>query len=291
MDWVSAGQKKHDLLYVSNVKDGLVNVYDYQHRTLVGILTGFTSPRGECANAAGDVYITDAFAGTITEYEHGGKKPLQVLADDYYEPLSCAVDHTTGNLAVANSSTYSNEGGNLAIYPGGTGKPVFYGPPSGGAIQFGGCAYDDHGNLFTSAGASTTYQAFYYYYYLPKKSTQLRLISISAPGSSQVAGTVAFWDGQYWVVVSDNKLYRYSIGTKAHYIDAVVLSGAYSLYGQLSIYQKHWKSLGSKVVGAAGNQSQDVVAYWDYPAGGDPIATITKPLDEAWGITISLGEQ
>ncbi len=72
------GLKQRDLLYVSNA-DGTVSVYRYWQRTLVGVLTNFTQPMGECADAAGDVYITDYAASTISEYAHGGTKPIRVL--------------------------------------------------------------------------------------------------------------------------------------------------------------------------------------------------------------------
>jgi hypothetical protein len=52
------GVKQQDLLYVSN-GDGLVNVYRYWQHTLVGVLTAFKNPLGECTDAIGHVYIAD----------------------------------------------------------------------------------------------------------------------------------------------------------------------------------------------------------------------------------------
>ena len=123
--------KKQTLLYVSNT-NGVVNVYEYWTHKLVGVLTKFTQPAGSCADKGGDVYIVDYQAQTISEYAHGGKKPIDVINDSYY-PYACSVDRTTGDLAVANyrQPYYSltklgYETGNLAIYKSGKGKPTYY---------------------------------------------------------------------------------------------------------------------------------------------------------------------
>ena len=129
--WMDAKFKKQTLLYVSNT-NGVVNVYEYWTHKLVGVLTKFTQPAGSCADKGGDVYIVDYQAQTISEYAHGGKKPIDVINDSYY-PYACSVDRTTGDLAVANyrQPYYSltklgYETGNLAIYKSGKGKPTYY---------------------------------------------------------------------------------------------------------------------------------------------------------------------
>ena len=63
---MSPATKKGTLLYVSNSSssDAYVAVYTYPKLRLVGKLTGFTSPEGECADAAGDVWVADFFLGT-----------------------------------------------------------------------------------------------------------------------------------------------------------------------------------------------------------------------------------
>jgi hypothetical protein len=72
--------KHENLLYVSNGNSS-VTVFSYRHRVLVGTLTGFTYPAGECSDVAGDVFITDYSANTITEYAHGAAQPLRTLQD------------------------------------------------------------------------------------------------------------------------------------------------------------------------------------------------------------------
>ncbi len=99
--WMEAGAAKWDLLYVANAGQGVVNVYRYWQRNLVGILTDTADPRGACADAAGDVYVVDNHSGKVFEYSHGGKKAIQVLDDSPYQPAGCAVDPQSGNLAIA----------------------------------------------------------------------------------------------------------------------------------------------------------------------------------------------
>ena len=41
----------------------------------------------------------------VSEYAHGGKKPIEDLSDPPYLPFGCSVDPPTGNLAVANRQT------------------------------------------------------------------------------------------------------------------------------------------------------------------------------------------
>src|SRR5580704_1128033 len=101
VSWMTKGMNDIDLLYVSNA-NGFVNVYRFWQHTLVGVLTNFTQPTGECADAAGNVYIVDHSTSKIYEYAHGGTKAIKTLDDSASSPDGCSVDHNTGNLAVAN---------------------------------------------------------------------------------------------------------------------------------------------------------------------------------------------
>ena len=66
------------------------------------MLAGFRAPKGECVDADNDVFITDSKLSEIFEYQHGAKKPVNILTDNGYRPYGCSIDFTTGNLAVAN---------------------------------------------------------------------------------------------------------------------------------------------------------------------------------------------
>ncbi len=130
--WMLPEAKSDDLLYVSEEVGGNVRTYRYWHRKLVGVLTGFISPRGECVDRAGDVYIVDFEANDVVEYSHGSKSPIRVINVAPYWPLGCAVDTKTGNLAVANWWQGDGTGeGSLAIYRHAKGKPVIFQGPLG----------------------------------------------------------------------------------------------------------------------------------------------------------------
>jgi hypothetical protein len=195
--FMAKGVAKQDLLYVSN-GNGEVTVYRYWKHTLVGILTDFSQPMGECVDKSGDVFITDYAAKQIVEYAHGGSKPIKTLNDAPDSPYTCYVDPATGNLAVANDDGPSNEG-NVAIWSGASGSPTTYTDST--LSNFQGCAYDDKGNLLVTNGYPG-YPYATYFAWLPKNGTKLININVPGPESSwgwyDVKGLQ--WDGKYFVL-------------------------------------------------------------------------------------------
>ncbi len=290
--WMAAGLKNQDLLYGSN-GNGLVNVYLYQQHKLVGVLTDFTDPMGECVDGAGDVYITDYQAQTIDEYAHGSTKQLRAISDSY-KPYGCAVDPKTGDLAVANfgetyeaglRSAYVGEG-NLAIYVHAKGQPIYYGTRF---QHFSACAYDKYGDLLAASidGYSGNYSGEFDY--MPAKSKNFAEITLPGPESSWYWGEspAVGWDGKYWLVDSYG-LYRYSINIKAQYVDTVSLSGEGTL-GPVWLYRKTPHSAATQIVGTSDEFSgSGYVTYWKYPAGGSPIYQTSKDLYEPYGVAVSL---
>lgn len=293
--WMDAGVNDRDLLYVTN-GSGLVNVYRYWQHKLVGVLTNFSQPMGECVDNTGDVYITDYKADGIAEYAHGATKPLRVIKDSY-KPFGCAIDPKTGNLAVANYGEGYDSGprndsggnGNVAIYLHAKGKPSYYGANQ----HFTACGYDKYGDLL--AASVENYSSSYYYSgdfdYLPARSKDFTQITLPGPRSSWNWGQILAigWDGQYWVV-DDSAVYRYSINIRAQYFDTISLSNAGDL-GPVSIYRKTPKSPATQIVGTSGytGYSSTDVTYWKYPAGGTPLYQISsKDLVKPYGVAISL---
>ncbi len=296
--WMDARTKNETLLYVTD-SNGLVSVYRYWQHTLAGVLTSFKTPLGECVDAAGDVYIADYSEKALVEYAHGSAKPLRRILDTGFHPYGCAVDPTTGNLAVANyeDRTYSGYGddtGNVAIYLGAKGKPVYYASNYGRVSSLG---YDDRGNLLVADGEYRYYGYFdqTMFYYLPKKSS--KLLSVDLPNTQFYSGwplvSSINYDGKYWVVVvSGGRLYRYTINIKAQEVDELQLSGGTGSVGEIWLYRKTPKAPATQVVGGDGNQkSGPFVGYWKYPAGGNPYYEITTDLDGPSGVAISLKQR
>src|SRR5580692_9952337 len=72
--WMSpAAKARPSLLYITNQGNGTATVYTYSNGSglaLQGTLTGFQQPTQPCVDKAGDVFIPDYLASTITEYAH-----------------------------------------------------------------------------------------------------------------------------------------------------------------------------------------------------------------------------
>jgi hypothetical protein len=274
---------KADLLYISN-GSGNVAVYRYWKRTFVGLLTGFKAPKGECVDAAGDVFITDSSLAKIREYPHGGTKPIRVLDDRGYQPYSCSIDPTTGNLAVANHRSAQGDGG-VAIYRHAQGKPKFYGPikdvPNPIAV-----GYDDKGNILV---ASMYIDNYYYsiasFAFLPKGAHSFIFLQLSqVSGSATEDVTSVQWDGQYWAIADNGQIYRYAIADDggSTFEGTIDLSGPGYERGQFWIY----KTAGaSQIVGA--DPSSNAAYFWHYPAGGSATGSITAYVYQPYGVTVS----
>ena len=114
--WMAPDLAERDLLYLSDDGNGNVYVYSFPGAKLQGTLTGLSVPTGECADKAGDVWIVEEGTNDIVEYAHGGTVPIATLSDPGNAPEACAVDPTTGNLAVANPQTLSAGVGSVGVY-------------------------------------------------------------------------------------------------------------------------------------------------------------------------------
>src|SRR5579862_2898865 len=147
--WIRHTATQGPLVYASGSFED-VFIYDFSGNQ-VGQLGGFFDPGGLCSDASGDVYITDGEQGLIYAYPAGASLPDDVIDDRPEQPISCAVDPTTGNLAVTNDLSLSS--GNVAIYaPGSDSKPTTYAAPNMTSYAF--AAYDPSGNLYVDGGGT-----------------------------------------------------------------------------------------------------------------------------------------
>ncbi|HEY6486819.1 MAG TPA: hypothetical protein VIX83_10590 [Candidatus Cybelea sp.] len=290
--WMTPNLKGVALLYVTN-NDGLVNVYDYPKHALVGILTSFTTPMGECIDRSGNIYITDYQKKTIEEYAHGGSTAIHVIKEKY-QPYGCAIDPKTGNLAVANyGQTYGintpdYEGdGNLAVYPHARGTPTYYGTST---QHFTTCSYDRYGDLL--AAFQDGYSGYYEtsFGYLRVHTKKLATILLNGPQSNYEWGKVSAiaWDGNYWDV-DDLLVYRYTINIKPQLKDVITLSNAGDL-GPIALYRSTLKAKPTQIAGTTDVDLQSDNGYltiWRYPSGGTPIYQTSSYLDTPYGVAVS----
>jgi hypothetical protein len=278
-----ASLAKQDLLYVANT-NGEVTIYRYWLHTLVGVLTNFTQPMGECVDAKSNVYITDDAAKQVLEFAHGGTKPLKKFNDAPDSPYACSVDQKTGDLAVANND--GTQQGNIAIWTNGTGQPAHYNDSL--LFNFAALAYDANGNLVTTSGGS--YNVPPYFAWLPKGGTQLINITIPGPNPSwqwRFASGIQ-WDGKYFVI-DDNYLIRIAlIHGLAYYVGETDLyGGGYPIW----IYDNKPGQQGTQAVGGYYSNSYSRVDYYHYPSGGSAYYELTHGVDRPTGLTVSLRTQ
>lgn len=281
--WMTPNLAKKDLLYVAD-DNGEVTVYHYATQKLVGVLTDFAKPLGECSDAAGDVFIADYGRKRIYEYAHGGMKPIAVLNDAPYSPYTCAVDATSGNLAVANGRK-GRKGGNIAVYAHASGTPVLFTDKT--IPNFQGCAYDNDGNLLTTSGELAASNPALFAW-LPKNGKRLIDIQIPGPGSGwkwqEVVGIQ--WDGHFFAI-DDYNIYRAAlINGQAYFAGETDLQGGYNGRSPYWI-NANPKAEGMQVVAGWTASSYSGIYYFRYPQGGKAIADFEHGVDVPLGVTVS----
>jgi hypothetical protein len=266
-----------DLLYVTNSKT--ITVYSYPGGKLEGQLKFGNSPAGECVDKKGDVFVTNLDDRQIVEYAHGIKKPILVQDNPTSQPAGCAIDPTTGNLAVSSLGFGSSSPGTVAIYRHAHGIPVTY--QNSDIEEFFLCGYDDKGNLFVDG---LDFDGQFKFAELPKGGTTITSVTLNQgivfPGGVQ-------WDGKYVAVGDQNYpvIYQFTIkGSSGTEVGKISLgSDAWDVF-QFFI-------LGRRVI--APNECKPSqcypgdVLFFSYPAGGTATKTITNSVRYPGGAVVS----
>lgn len=273
--WMAPDAAGMNLLYVADLNASSVNVYSYPTGTLKGVLTGFSAPHYECVDKAGNVFVASSSAKKVLEYAHGGNTPIKTFKVTGY-PHGCAIDPTTGNLAILQDPPTSGPG-EMLIYQHAKGKPTQYTTPNVFRVYFLG--YDGQGNLFVDG---TDMHVAFEFAELPAGSQTAIAVTLNQnivlPGAIQ-------WDGKTLAVgdqvsiAGPSVIYEFTIagttGTKV---------GTTPLTNSCDVLQ-FW--IQNKRVIVANDCSHDVM-YFNYPKGGSPSKTITNSLKEPVGVTVSL---
>lgn len=270
--WMAQDAKKENLLYTSDPGTDDVFVYAYLPASLklVGVLTGFSDPGGECVDKAQDVFITNSGANSyvIFKYAHGGTSPIAILGFPGGIPSGCSIDPTTGNLAVA--------GGGVAIYKQAKGVPIKYSNTTMARTVY--CGYDNKGDLFVDGVTNNSKFAFAGLF---KSTSGFKSIplnqSITLPGGVQ-------WDGKYLAVGSNrapSTIYRFEVRQgSGKRVGSVPLNDSKRVYqffidGKSVINPDH-------LLGRKG-----VVQFYSYPTGGHATRTL-RNVSEPDGAAVSL---
>jgi hypothetical protein len=279
--WMLPEASNEDLLYVTNYSD--VTVYTYPGNKLVGTLHGFYSAVGECVDAKGNVFVTNSKPDAIYEYAHGGLKRIATLSTKDVGPVGCAIDPTTGNLAVTGSGSHER----INVFKKARGKPTLYKASQFFDMSF--CGYDNEGNLFVNGSNLSRKAALAE---LPKGSKTLLDVRLDSKIASD--GGVQ-WDGQYLTVggyrhpksyKAKPVIYRFLITGQSGTTQSTV-----SLGSPAHIVLQYYIQNDTVVVPNwfyVDSEQRFNVLFYGYPAGGAPTAALTKHVSNPRGVVVSL---
>ena len=176
------------LLYVASTEREVL-VYDYETHAPVQRLHVEDPANGFCVDRIGDVWILEYgdVKSPVVEYPHGGTVPLRKLRSNG-TPVGCAVDPTSGNLAVANLETKSGRSTLQIFRPSGE---------RGIAYKINACssmfsaAYDHNGNLYIEGSDPDDRSALCE---LPHGGNKLRPVTANVEFRSRLG---VMWDGKH----------------------------------------------------------------------------------------------
>lgn len=280
-----ASGSRGDLVYAVTAK-GIV-VLTYPNWSIAARIRGFRSWYSICSDPNnGNVF---ALTGTneIDEYAHGGTTPIATFSLPSGYPNACAVDPTTGNLAVVAGGVPTELSDSVFIYPQAQGTPAVYSDKRlPGLVS---PAYDGSGNLFI--GAQDRFRAFRL---AELKAGHNDFLEIKVNGAHNVYPHQLQWDGNYLVFLNTNGA---GYGTT---VNQVTLNGRIGTIvrtfllthcqdDQFSIFR------GSLLDFYYPPKQRDnyAVAAWPYPAGGKPSSRhygITNGREDyTYDLTVSVG--
>jgi hypothetical protein len=277
--WMLSEAKSEDLLYVSNQGPPDVLVLTYPGGKLVGTLKGLGRPYGLCVDSAQDVWVVSQLssgAALLSEYAHAATKPSRVLSVALSQ-LACAVDPTTGNLAVVDPGESTSSSGGVVLYNLLAGNVTEYSETSMPYCY--SAVYDSAGDLFVTGETAhyTTVLAE-----IPHGTTQFTNFPLDAYTSNDYD---VLWDGKY-VVVGD----QFS-GVAAALYRFLISGSTIKLEGKDELADEYGVDLflaTGKVVGGDWLVSDSDVYLWRYPGGGTPKETISKDVSEPASVAVSL---
>jgi hypothetical protein len=290
------------LLYVSGCGE-FVMVYDYAKGSLVGVLTGFILPQGQCVDKQGDVWITSSGEGSsglhaaIMEYAHGESIPLKRFVTNG-AAIGCSVS-PNGDLAVSNfDQEFGSESGNIQVWKNASGPPEEYVSTSCRYVY--PPAYDLKGNLYVE-GLEQRMTATTSVCELPANGKSLRKVQVNQ--SIEYANGAA-WDGKYLVLSGQayngyaTILYQTTEGSKGDLTivgktvlrDSACESDSAGFYEPFIVGRKNTpenKQQGHILI--AGNGACTYrFDFWKYPGGGNPYKELAAAPELSYGQSVSI---
>jgi hypothetical protein len=278
--WMSPEAAKKNLVYVADAADNDVVVYGLTNHQLLGTLTGIDSPWGVCADPSGYVWVVAWGSNEIIKYAHGDTKPLKVLKTKNTDLYDCAVDPTTGNLAVTNWGPNNWYHGDVLVFSPGSDTPKEY---YGRSLWFYfGCTYDDQGNLFAD-GWGWYLDDYFAVAELPKGARSFKHIIMSPEINPPVLGTIR-WDGKYLAIGNWKTVYQYEIQGNTAYMRGYIRLTDHWPVGLFAITRTGMR----KIIAPDTAGDPDAIQFWKYPQGGNPTYTIKQGRSGPFATAVSL---
>jgi hypothetical protein len=262
------------LLYVLNGgTQPSVEFVTFPQGRYAGTLSTYGDPTAVCSDAVGNVWVPFYTGGKVlvAEYAHGATSPIAELQAPMRAANGCAVDPSSGDLAVLSNAGIDGNG-EILIWAAGKGKPKKYHT----TFEAISAAYDNKGNLLVGGvvSSSSVFEE------LPRGAKKLHFVRIEHGVISY--GDSVQWDGTYIAVVGDQvhrPIWRLSIANfKAEIVQTVELQG--------TPFQVFFWTNGSTIV--ATERDTKTVGVWSYPTGGAPTKRL-KGFHDARGVTVSVG--
>jgi hypothetical protein len=237
-----------NLLYISYPDINEVDMYAYVNGAIGKHVGGFrvANATGLCTDKAGDVYVVSNSGDSVSKYAHGATRPEQTIKLAAGYPDACAVDPSTGDLAVSveNPRGKTYKGGFVHVYPGGH-LPVKKYRSYLGFHQTSFVAYDNKHDLFVIASSCQTY---YYCQYGSQGAppalfeltpgarwfTKVRLGDsklVDPAGIAWINPTLLVTDNDYQQKQKPSGLKVFFQGKKAQVVETISLTGTQSAQG------------------------------------------------------------
>ncbi|HEX3672007.1 MAG TPA: hypothetical protein VHT92_09945 [Candidatus Cybelea sp.] len=253
------------LLYVSDTGPSDVYIYTWPGGKQTGKLTGLASPTGVCNDSSGNIWVVESRAAEVVKFAHGGTKKLATVSAPYAQRLTgCAVDPTTGNLAVADIGGAAGSGG-IYVWAKAQGKATEY--SSSQILEAFFCGYDASGNLFCD-GVNKSYA----FTLVELASGASKLQVVQTNGAIAYPGGVA-WDGQY-LAVGDQ---AYQNGHESA-VYQLTISGSNATVHGTTVLDGSCDALQFAIKGgnlAAPDACKNNAKFYKYPAGGSATVTLS----------------
>jgi hypothetical protein len=263
--WIKPGAKGQRLLYISDTENGDVYVYGTGN-TLLGTLTGFRHPLGECVDLANNIWIVDSGNDEVVEFSHGGTKPIAAISvEGAADADSCSVDPVTGDVAVGVRNFTSSPGWIMICST--PSDCTEYRHSAVSYVYF--LSYDKYGNLYVDG----LDRGGFHFAMVVRSNGRFQQITIqgatiNSPGALvNKDGVLSLGGGQG--ASGDSIIYQ--VDPTGMVTGTTQLLGAngcsqFAVSGSL----KHTRVTCPN--GSAGN-----VTKYKYPSGGSPIMTISGP--------------